>query len=159
MEKLVKIYSVRDAKGSKGKEVFRGSANEIANFLNCTTSHIYLTADFEKLVNDKYYIYYSGLEKRGINTSAGRPKIQLKPRQVKKTKKQEQYQRILKHLDIYGNTGLSKDPIKLYGKDFEQDGYIIDVEYRPKRIGAGKDDVWDEIWIITLKEKIEVNKQ
>lgn len=66
-------------------------------------------------------------------------------------------------LDRYGNTSASKNP-KKYVEKLKEDGYLVDVEYRPKRevhavkgeTGNGSHtETWNEIWILTLKEKLK----
>lgn len=164
LRKQVKVFSVTETPSADSKEIFRGTKAEVSKFLNCSSSQIYLKSNREKPIFDKYYIHTVGVTTVVYPVERKKNKTRNKTdgkKPVKKiSKKRENYLRILHCLDIYGNTSNSKDPIKLYGKDFEKDGYIVNVRYCPKQVccsGYGEKDIYDELWIITLIKKVEVN--
>lgn len=164
----IKIFVVKDGPDADANVLFKGPAKNVCEYLNiASTTSVYKKCDTGSPLYGDYYIYSAGkgLKNLYTNTIVDKPKPKPEPRPVgrpakKVSKKRENYLRILHCLDIYGNTSSSRDP-KIYAEDFKRDGYEVDIRYRPKivikGIGFAESEIWDEIWIITLIKKVEVN--
>ena len=166
MPTKIKIFNVTDGPEEDANVLFTGSANDICEYLGGYSSQVYRKCDKNKSLYGQYYIRSSGtqmlvnLRRNRLANEDENPKPKIK--KVKGlTKKQEDYLYITHHLDIYGLTSYSKDPIKAFGNKFEEDGYIIEVTHRPRIVikakGFGENEVWDELWLIKLIKKVEVN--
>ena len=107
---LMRYYEVYDGE----EKVFEGDKNEVAQFANCKPSTVSNYAESGWMCRKKYFIKYVG--KKEV-----RQEIILKlPGQ------DDPYERIKRHLEIYGNTIASEKELKLL-ENLEKEGIKVTV--------------------------------
>ena len=165
MKRGYKLFTVKAGPHANSKVLFKGDHAKTSEFCGCSEKTLYEHEKDGLPIWNQYWVtadicYDPRPRTRLHDFKAVKKEVKAKAKEPKLSKKKQEYLRILKHLDIYGNTGTQKDPIKVYGDAFEKDGYIIDVYHKPRmvfkrRAGDWEREVWDESWIITLIKKVD----
>lgn len=142
------IYTIRKDDPDNGEIVVKGLIHDVADFMGASDSTI---RNSDKNGNAFMGCYYAS--KESIRKKDGEKKS---PRQ---TKFEKEVDFIKRHLDIYGNTIMFKNPIK-HLKALGEMGYLTTIKHNPKRVINYKSEnavinreTFDESWVIELIRK------
>lgn len=153
------IYVVREEESLDAPVIFEGGRLDVMEFLNVTDNKLYYYCQKEKPLKREGRIYWIS---RRLRDDKDFDDYESRRAKTKEEKFEEEIDTIERHLKIYGNTIIYKNPKKHLAR-LQRDGYLVKASHEPKRTihyvhkpGENKrHEVYKECWILTLVERRE----